>query len=95
MESLDILKVSAVSAIAEKDDQIEKLLEWQGLGSEEKIEFYETKMELMESERINLEQEREELLRSIASERNHYICELEEKEDFIDMLQEEIRGIRS
>lgn len=53
MQSLEILKVSAVSAIAEKEDEIEKLREREHYGEEEEDDFYERELE--RGKRIRLE----------------------------------------
>ena len=44
MQSLEILKESAVSAIAEKFDEIEKLKARESMTNNEKLEFYEREL---------------------------------------------------
>lgn len=57
MHSLEVLKQSAVSAIAEKEDEIERLRTFDHFNIEEKLEFYES--ELHRSQRLRLELEEE------------------------------------
>lgn len=83
-----------MSAIAEKEDEIEKLKGRDLFNSEEKIEFYENELERSKRIRLELEEEREQLHREMCEERSKYITELEEKEYLIEELYEEIQDIR-
>lgn len=53
MHSLEILKESAVSAIAEKEDEIQRLRLKDCLTNDEKLEFYEAELE--RSKRVRME----------------------------------------
>lgn len=58
MHSLEILKESAVSAIAEKEDEIQRLRLKDCLTNDEKLEFYEIELERSKRLRMELENER-------------------------------------
>jgi hypothetical protein len=63
MHSLEILKASAVSAIAEKEDEIERLKVIDHFSIEEKLEYYETELYRNHKLQQELEEEKEQLFR--------------------------------
>ena len=94
MHSLEILKASAVSAIAEKEDEIQRLRVIDHFSIEEKLEYYETELYRSQKLQQELEEEKEQLFREFSEERSKHLSELEEKEYLIQAMHEEMNEIR-